>query len=137
MLVSLWPAAVIAVSVANGSSNKETTQSSSGNGGATTPPGYARLKELEGQEEQVLKRFHSSASTHGTPDPGLAESAHELVVNYEAWESENGGQDAEADKAEALEAIIAQRVATFAAHPSQPAMAAFNQAVTEYNSNVR
>jgi hypothetical protein len=136
MALSLWPAAVIAASVANGSSNKETSQPSSGNGGATTPPGYARLKELQGQEEKLLQRFHNSA-THGAPDPGLAESAHELVSSYETWESENGGQNAEADKAEGLEVRIAQRVASFAAHPSQSAMDAFNNAVTEYNSNVR
>ncbi len=137
MTVSLWPAAVIAVSVANGSSKKEATQPSGGNGGSATPPGYARLKELQGQEEQLLQRFHNSASTHGTPDTGLAESAHELATSYEAWETENGGQNAEADKAEGLEVAIAQRVATFAAHPSQPAMDAFNQAVNEYNSHVR
>jgi hypothetical protein len=136
MVVSLWPAAVIAVSVANGSSKKETTQPSSGNG-AATPPGYARLKELQGQEEQLLQRFHNSASTHGTADPGLAESAHDLASSYEAWETENGGQNTEADKAESLEARIAQRVAAFAAQPSQPAMDAFNQAVNEYNSHVR
>jgi hypothetical protein len=137
MALSLWPAAVIAIAATNGSSNKESAQSSNGGGGSTTPPGYARLKELQGQEGQLLERFHNSASTHGTPDPGLAESAHELVSNYETWHSENGGQNAEADKAEALEALVAQRVASFAAHPSQPAMDAFNQAVNEYNSNVR
>jgi hypothetical protein len=137
MALSLWPAAVIAVAATNGSSKTETTQPSSGSGGSATPPGYARLKELQGQEEQILQRFHNSASTHGTPDPGLSEAAHELVSNYETWESENGGQNAEADKAEGLEVRIAQRVASFAAHPSQPAMNAFNKAVTEYNSNVR
>jgi hypothetical protein len=136
MILSLWPAAVIAIAATNGSSN-ETTQPSSSNGGSTTPPGYARLKELQGQEEQLLTRFHNSASTHGTPDAGLAESARELTSSYEAWELEHGGQNAEGDKAEGLEVTIAQRVASFAAHPSQPAMDAFNKAVTEYNSNVR
>jgi hypothetical protein len=130
MLFSLWPVAVVAVAATNGSS-KETDSSSNS---SAQQADVARLKELQSQEQQLLQRFHNSGAIHGEPDPSLAVTAQELASSYETWESENGGRDSEADKYEGLEHNVAQRVATFAAHPSQSAMDAFNHAVSEYNS---
>lgn len=132
MLFSLWPVAVVAVAATSGSS-KETSSSSSGNRPSAPQADYIRLKELQDQEEQLLQHMNNSGSIHGTPDTGLAETARELASSYETWESDNGGQNSQADKVEGLEAKIAESVATFAAHPSQSAMDAFNHAVSEYN----
>ena len=134
MLFSVWPVAVIAVAATNGSSN-ETQPSSSSNSPSTPQPDYARLKELQNQEGQLLQRLHNSESLHGTADAGLAQAAEQLTSEYQSWQSSNSGLNAQADKIEELEANVAQRVATFAAHPSQPAMDAFNRSVSEYDKN--
>lgn len=145
MLLSLWPLAVIAAAATSGSSSKteqsgpsSTEQTSPSSSNPSTPqPDYARLKELQDQEDQLLKRFHNSEALHGTADSGLAQAANELTAEYQSWQSSNSGLNAEADKVEGLEAAIAQRVAAFGAHPSQSRLDAFNRAVSEYNKNAR
>jgi hypothetical protein len=137
MLFSLWPAAVIAVAATGGSSSKTEQASPSSTSPRAPQVNYAGLKTLEGQEQKLLQRFHSSESIHGTPDTGLAQEAEQLASDYQSWQSSNSGQNAEADKVEGLEANIAQRVAAFAAHPSQSGMDAFNHSVSEYNKNAR
>jgi hypothetical protein len=137
MLFSLWPVGVIAVAATNGSSNKTEQSSSSGSSPSAPQADDAGLKALQGQEDQLLQRLHNSRSLHGTADAALAEAAGQLARSYESWESENGGLDTKADKVEGLEATIAQRVATFARHPSQARLDAFNRAVADYNAGAR
>jgi len=139
MLFSLWPVAVIAAAATNGSSNKTEQSSPSSSEPSPSAPqvDYAGLKALEGKEEQLLQRLHNSEALHGTADTGLGQAAEQLASAYQSWQSSNSGLNAQADKIEGLEANIVQRVAAFAAHPSQPAMDAFNHAVAEYDKNAR
>jgi hypothetical protein len=139
MLFSLWPLAVIAAAATSGSSSKteQSGPSSSESSPSTPRADIAGLKALQGKEGQLLQRLHNSESLHGTADSGLAQAANELTAEYQSWQSSNSGLNAEADKVESLEAAIAQRVAAFAAHPSQSRLDAFNRAVSEYNKNAR
>jgi hypothetical protein len=143
MLISLWPVAVIANAAITGSSDSSNSTSDSGtssspsvNNATASQPDYAGLKRLQDREGQLLQQLHNSQSLHGVADPGLAEAARHLVADYQAWHSSNSGLDARADKIEALEATVAQRVVTFASHPSQAALNAFNQGVAAYNADV-
>lgn len=143
MLVSLWPVAVIANAAISGASSS--SNGSSGNGSSTpntaapsaAQPDYAGLKSLQRREGQLLQRLHNSPSLNGVADNGLAQAADQLATDFQAWESTNAGLDVQADKVESLEATVARRVATFAAHPSQAGLNEFNQAVSAYNANVR
>jgi hypothetical protein len=128
MLFSLWPAAVIAAAAA-GSSSKGTSSPSG------RQPDYERLKELRDQEGQLVQRLHNSESLHGTADPGLAYEALRLASDYQSWQSSNSGLNAQTDKIEGLEVRIVQRLSAFAEHPSQPALDAFDSAVSEYDKN--
>jgi hypothetical protein len=142
MLVSLWPAAVIANAAITGSSK---SSNSAGNATGATPVGgvnegkqadYAGLKALQDRESQLLERFHNSHSLKGIPDRGVAQAASQLYADYGTWESANAGLDHRADNVETLEATIANRVAAFSTHPSQARLDAFNKAVSAYNANV-
>jgi hypothetical protein len=142
MLISLWPVAVLTNAAIAGSSGSSKRTSDNGTSSPRTSsptagqPDYAGLKRLQDRESQLLQRLHNSQALHGVPDSGIAQAAGQLVVDYQAWRSSNSGLDARADKIDDLEATVAQRVDTFASHPSQAALNAFNQAVAAYNANV-
>ncbi len=158
MLVSLWPAAVIASGAIGGSSKSSNspanaTPAPSGDGatgrsavkvdprgnllhGEGRQPDYAGLKALNDRESQLLQRFHNSRSLNGIPDPGVAQAASQLAADYGTWESGNAGLDDRADNVETLEAAIAKCVVAFSRHPSQARLDAFNKAVSAYNKGV-
>jgi hypothetical protein len=142
MLVSLWPAAVIANAAISGSSNPSnrpanaTAVASGGGVNQAQQPDYAGLKGLQDRESQLLQRFHNSHSLKWIPDRGLAQTASQLAADYGTWKSTNAGLDNRADNVETLEATIANRVAAFSRHPSQARLDAFNQAVSAYTANL-
>jgi hypothetical protein len=158
MVISLWPAAVIVVSFANGASSTNTAESTGGTESSepstakppestetsesteSAPPtpeaDTAGLYALYGRLHQLLKRMDSK-SIQGTPDPALADALHKLTGDYEAWESQNAGLDSEADKIEHLELALAKRTEQFARRPSQARLDAFNHAVSKYNAGIR
>jgi hypothetical protein len=161
MLVSLWPIGLIAATAATDSSTtdestSQTTTDSTSKADSSPPadttttdedpqgsqasppdPDYAAYKALHQRTNKLLKQLDASNSLHGVADAQLARRARTLAADYRDWDASNGELDSKLHRLAIAERRIAQRVAVFAAAPTQARLDHFNAAITQYNSTVR
>jgi hypothetical protein len=153
MVVSLWPIAFVAVSVATDDSttgqsiapaqgavaeaprgNESTTK---GNGGTaqspSSEPDVRAYRALQRRSEKLLKQLDKSSAIRGVDQPSIAGRARALARDYAAWDAANGSPDPDLHRLDVAERRIALRVAAFAAAPSQARLDRFNDEITHYN----
>ena len=162
MVVSLWPIGLIAASAATNSSTTEesasrstdassgsattsspdaddtTTDESAGGAKASPPePDYTAYKSLRRRTDKLLKQLDASGSLHGVADPQLARRARQLAADDRDWDTANRALDSEMHRLAVAERRIAQRVAVFAAAPTQDRLDRFNAAIMQFNRTLR
>jgi hypothetical protein len=159
MLVSLWPIGLIAASAASDSSTSEesASQSAGASSGAANStsgdtstddgsagpqvsppePDYTAYKSLRRRTDKLLKRLDASRSLEGVANPRVAGQARQLAADYADWDAANGELDSDLHRLAVAQRRIAQRVAVFAADPTQQRLDRFNAAIDQFNRTLR
>jgi len=157
MLVSLWPAGVLAATFAADSSTTDTggtsveqpadtpSEPDAGASQSTpsdepTPPqaDIGEFNQLAIRVDRLVKRMNNDAQLrHAIPSPRLAVSASALARDLRRWRRENVGLDGEAERIALRRQQVSQRIAALAAAPSQSRLNAVNTAIEAYNQSIK
>lgn len=149
MVVSLWPAAFIVVSIANGkesSGGRETqtgtssetqTETSSetqaGTSSETVATAKAQLNELEQEQVSLQHESHASPALRGTADPHLTAAARALATRWSTWSSEYGSLEPASGHWATLLVTLDTDLAQLGERPTNASIAAVNADVTALN----
>lgn len=137
MLLSLWPIAFLAVSLASDNSTISQQSDSSAPAdasGAATSQLEARAKALDKRVRSLLNDFHASPSLKGVRDPTLSRQAGRLAQALSNWQASNDNEQLR--QLTFGQQRVVNAVAAFAHAPTQAKLDRFTASVDDYNKLV-
>lgn len=136
MVVSLWPVAAIAASVADGNhkgGSNASAGSSSSSGNLHDQTGNAALRGLQSQELALLKKLERTA----TASPQLAEDASSLSADLRNWRASYPDLPSPVERFAASMLAVATSARAVAITQTQGDIAKLNRAIHAYNAALK